>query len=539
MDIDRLVQLVIDRLQQQRPPIDRPQQRTPILNCPPTEFMRTNPPPSLQSPATWLRQRHDASKWIPARSTTTTARPTAGTRTVKPATTATTTTRTPNSTGRQHQGQQPAKQSTGRINQPAQRYNNSKFPHLVKSLYRHVQVKHHAQDIWTKVPKKILDMTAELCQFVAPPVPDNLLRKELDSLKTLITDRIQTIVQDHLARVAHSVNDQLGLLDRSNLAEAQSTAERQLRQNLGKKISPANLTTWLTEGTSLVGHTTVSKQPTPPRPTRLTTPPRPTTVRITTPISNRYQALVDLEEDNQANEPAMAMCTNTKESNKRKDLDSSSSSEPSPLTKRGAGENQGIAPDTPMAKPQGQRKNVHESVAKENWPEKVRNTAARTIIIADSNLRLTRESAVPKDTELHVFPGMKFRNATEIINALPKNTKLANIVVSCGINHRDDLHELTTGLQLLRMQDALKLHSTNNFFLGVSYGPHLTAQQTQAMEMLNQEAERMFEHMFIEQFRTTEVTMRSDNRTDIHHDQETVNAVFDSILETLLTLNLV
>jgi hypothetical protein len=232
------------------------------------------------------------------------------------------------------------------------------------------------------------------------------------------------------------------------------------------------------------------------------------------------------------------MCTETKETNKRKDRDRSSS-ESSPLNKRGpllSNPTTPTAPATPTNKKRG-NKIVHVSEPKEDWPTKLKDKLApttTTVILADSNMRLVNDKDIPRNTELHVFPGMKFKHATDLINILPRDSTLKTVVMSVGINHRDEVFDMTTGLQLVRMKEALdRRGSPNNYMLGVSFGTDLTLQQNEQMTRLNEEAEQMFQDNYITPFIPTEVTMRTANKLEIHHDQQTVNAVFDSILESL------
>jgi len=62
-------------------------------------------------------------------------------------------------------------------------------------------------------------------------------------------------------------------------------------------------------------------------------------------------------------------------------------------------------------------------------------TGTKTVVIADSNLKIVRN--IPTVCEVHAYPGMAFKHATEILTVTKLPTSVENIVVVIGINQRN------------------------------------------------------------------------------------------------------
>jgi len=96
----------------------------------------------------------------------------------------------------------------------------------------------------------------------------------------------------------------------------------------------------------------------------------------------------------------------------------------------------------------------------------------KTVVIADSNLRNT--SSIPTDWEVHVYPGIAFKHATEILTAFKLPTAVKNIVVVVGINQRSLSFIKTTTPAMSGLKKCLENHSTKTCLVsGISIGTNL------------------------------------------------------------------
>ena len=118
------------------------------------------------------------------------------------------------------------------------------------------------------------------------------------------------------------------------------------------------------------------------------------------------------------------------------------------------------------------------------------------LLLGDSDFRYVPDP--PSGWEIHAQPGAKFRHITAVLNGLRNTSELRFIVVSVGINHREDPHlpreEVGDMIRMLRefradavmqgvsistfmhlMQSALKVVGTARVLPGYIYSCKMLA----------------------------------------------------------------
>ena len=107
------------------------------------------------------------------------------------------------------------------------------------------------------------------------------------------------------------------------------------------------------------------------------------------------------------------------------------------------------------------------------------------VIIGDSNL-----SRIPPHTHIDIqidsYPGAKFQHITQILDKNPPNTHTKIVVLSLGINHRENLFESVTGsLQALHRKTLEKYPQATIYVPIINFSKHLAAPHQTLLTKLN------------------------------------------------------
>ena len=137
---------------------------------------------------------------------------------------------------------------------------NEDFPQMVKLLNRAVSVRHHSSN-WKSFPVHLSTQLDEVVQGVQPPAQNEEFNKELETITDQFKKDIVSAVQRHLTMVLYKTGEVLTKMDTLDLERAKSTASKQIKINLRKKISEPDLEHWMKLAADLVGtHPNVQKQ---------------------------------------------------------------------------------------------------------------------------------------------------------------------------------------------------------------------------------------------------------------------------------------
>jgi hypothetical protein len=140
---------------------------------------------------------------------------------------------------------------------PRAETNNQPFAHLVKTTYRHCQVRHH-QIIWAQLPRKISKYIDDTFDLITPPYPDNTLEDELKDLEEKLKKDIQRTIELHLQRAEVRVHGDLTSMDLTDMdpndkGKALEIAYRQLTSRHGHKMNHETRVRYLGEADQLLG----------------------------------------------------------------------------------------------------------------------------------------------------------------------------------------------------------------------------------------------------------------------------------------------
>ena len=154
------------------------------------------------------------------------------------------------------------------------------------------------------------------------------------------------------------------------------------------------------------------------------------------------------------------------------------------------------------------------------------------MVIGDSNLRFM--GGLPTNYQVAVMPGARFMHINEVVKALPKSSTFEHIVVAAGINHRDRDYNKETLPDLRTLVDSLRNSGKTAHFLGLSYNSKLAPEMKANLSHINKAAQSEFKHRFIQPLPDAKICTKPDG---IHHVQYTVNAIRESIIKHMTSLN--
>lgn len=172
---------------------------------------------------------------------------------------------------------------------------------------------------------------------------------------------------------------------------------------------------------------------------------------------------------------------------------------------------------------------IHTESNKSEWNLRPRSKA-RTIVIADSNFRYCNTNN--NDYEVHVYPGAYLSNACNILDSSILTDCVQDIVIAVGINHRSWNYEKSTAQYLRRLVSISKRVKQRVHFLGVSAPQLPTKTDNDNIVRLNREARDKFgSERFIAPIAQSHVSIRENDTSGIHHDQNTVSKIFGTIVD--------
>jgi hypothetical protein len=409
---------------------------------------------------------------------------------------------------------------------------NRDFSSIVKSGYRHCQIRHH-EAIWDELPRKIGRLFHEAFQTITPPYPDNELRRDFEQLETELQNSIRTTVQTHLKRARERNARELSHLNPDNKEKALEITYRQLSKNLGRKMSHEEKAKYLAEASNMITDNDARiNQPMQEKPTQIGE-------EETSTQSRQEETAMQNKPEEARTQEDIEITTNMEvETTTRKRTRSSPQTTARPIVERLNLEESPLqgadrCKKNRLGEPNnnGETRNaiVHQREIKTLWEIKpMENTD--TIIIGDSNL--TMASQIPENVEVHAFPGMLFQHATAVLNKLPKRNNKIKVILAVGINHRDwsweDLEPEMEGLHR-----TLTDVNADIYLAGVPLHNKLNTEQRGILTRLNNRMKEWQTGNFISPILAEDVEVSPTDRYRIHHTQETTNKVMQSFFDFL------
>ena len=357
----------------------------------------------------------------------------------------TTKSRPPNNTSTQHrsktQNQIPTRRARTQKppSPPTEKSNNPQFPELWRTIFKAVQIKHHLNN-WKETPSSIRKNLEDLTERINPPVPCQNTKKAIEQITKEAGERIRDAIEDHLTLKLASTRSHLHTLNPTDHEKAKTIATKHLKNRVGRKMDTKLLDLMIAEEMS-----------------HLNLPPNnnnnDTTAPPPTPSTNN---------DNPWREVA-------KRPGKRQRDESRS-----PPTFSVASRFEPIAmeeEETENADTEDPKKPRRKLIRPKNAGLHVLPETTKTLVITDSCFRPIPEQHVPDEWLLSITPGLKIREATMMVAHELKNPRVHTIIVSVGINNRDDTHKnIEKDLDhLQRMTEVATSKGVEIFFNTIAY----------------------------------------------------------------------
>lgn len=460
---------------------------------------------------------------------------------------------------------------------------NPIFAPLLKMLYRGTQLRHHANN-WGTLPNPVERRIHQLFEFLTPPVPTDEIKSELDSLMNSLKHDIRSTVLTHInTQIAiNNSNLKQATIQDDDREAARGLAEKVLRKQYGRKANQQHLDEWLAADMAIVGLS--NKKTIASDNTAATTPSvdesatvvlqaassedameaqdctqqnrkrRRDSTETAVPISNRFEVLTDEPEElNETTEtnPKKILATSPKNNKQniiitspKNDIQNAiiNTNDDSMVTEVAANHE---SEDTwSMTSSQcdallaSQKTTnslnhsttqphkaifIHENQPKSQWKLTVRNSPV-TVLLTDSNFRLSSNIPIPDDWEIHVYPGCTFMHATKLLRTAEIPSCVKDIVLAVGINNRGWNFTKSVKPDWNKMITQARSLKQNVHFLGVS-----TTNPCETIKTVNEEAKKQFGQKFIAPLPEDQVTIPSTDPHKIHHDKTTVAKIIDSI----------
>lgn len=112
----------------------------------------------------------------------------------------------------------------------------------------------------------------------------------------------------------------------------------------------------------------------------------------------------------------------------------------------------------------------HSPLDKTSWKVNLRPDT-RALIVSDSNFKFIGNSDMPPTMQLDCFSGANLINALPVIKGLPSG-QLDYLVVSIGINHKDEHFATRTAPAVIEFLDFCRLKAKEVIAVGISINPH-------------------------------------------------------------------
>lgn len=434
---------------------------------------------------------------------------------------------------------------------------NADFSTVIKSAYRHCQLRHH-EKIWQALPNKVEKMMKDAFDTITPPFPDDELRGEILKLKDETNHKIKELTQKHIERVLKKNEETLGRLNPEDKNQALRIVFRQLTKNL-TRMTPEEKDQFLTEADdkltggrgnsggnsggnlegNLEGNSSTEDKNKEKETEEIAMETLDANRKRVREEANRTDTRDDVEGDNDdnseeegaaarrpaPNNPTKKPC-NTKSPKDKQFIHSSILRPEVPTLETLTQKTGGVSDMNPT--------NIHRVgnqgiETKSDWMiQPLEDTFA--LIIGDSNLKLAK--AVPAGYETHVFPGLNLDHATILLTKLQKLTTPLKIAVSVGINNRDTPPmELDILIQKILTASTTGPHEV--LMTGVPISGTQSREQDNNIKYLNDGLEKAFGEWYVGPIPQGEITISKADLYQIHHTQETTDKVMKSILSFL------
>ena len=176
---------------------------------------------------------------------------------------------------------------------------------------------------------------------------------------------------------------------------------------------------------------------------------------------------------------------------------------------------------------------VH-SKTKEHWDMNVpRDT--KVLVIGDSNLSQVNESTIPKDCQVVVYPGAKFKDIETLAITHLSNIKLKNIVLHVGAAHWED--ETSSVRKAIKgLEKSLYGKADRITFCGVPITDELDSKEVSCLQEVNRIISKTG-YEYLQPPDSKDLRIRPDNKYGYVYDPVSTETLFTRIVKHVSPLN--
>jgi hypothetical protein len=392
---------------------------------------------------------------------------------------------------------------------------NEDFHKVCKASFRYVQLAHHSSN-WQSLPKGIATALSRVVGNICPPMPTTEFKNELAALATEFSDKICRTVEKHLTATKVATEQELIKLNDKDVLKAGLVVEKQLNHRLGKKMTESRRNSLLNEAIGMVG---MAKKATSGanRPAQIPSGTEPRSPRRTRSGKQLFSEAV-------AGTPKT----------KRPDTHTDSPRSLPDMDTRGDIEGDEGQPHRQCSQPcpkvfKGPINRTHSKTDSDKLHFDVKK-GVRVLIIGDSEVQ--NLSNLPNAFQVESFRGARFPWLTDVVKELELPDSVEHIILSAGINHRDQDFQKVVVPQFDTCVDALLHTGRKIHFLGVDVPISFTEEQDSVMTELNHRA-----HRKLKLYIPPEVDRVTTIADGLHYDERTLSDITDRILSHFDNLN--
>ena len=187
-------------------------------------------------------------------------------------------------------------------------------------------------------------------------------------------------------------------------------------------------------------------------------------------------------------------------------------------------------PSPPTSSTLPPRYSLHSGNDKASWKVDLRPDTL-SLIISDSNFKHLSESDIPAHVQLESFSGANYRNTLNLISKLPDN-RLDNLVISIGINHKDELFKTRTAPAMTIFMETCAGKAREITAVGVSINPYLAEAHRDNLSEINNRLQHITHNKYVKPLSSHQI---NTGRDMVHYTRETQLDILHRILQQVNT----
>lgn len=421
------------------------------------------------------------------------------------------------------------------------RSDNINFASVCKVLYRSVQLEHHL-DNWKQLPEKLSKRLQSFVADIKPPMVDDLLKAKLARVTEEYGRLLCGIVRQHLEEKAALNDVDASGYSSEDVYRAKLVAEGYVNTRLGNKINPERKGQLLEQAVRKIG-TLVGMQPA----TSNSATAAASSSAAVDQDGFQQQRKRKVTAGGSASQPVRSNPPHQVSLNNTFNILRNVITDGNVITDDEDDDDTFVVESPEQVQAQKKTKTsvlpgltlnkevvIHSSKLKDKW-EITAAPDTRVLVIGDSNLRNADASKVPRDWEMHAFPGAKYQHVTEIAKKQFGTGNLRHIVIQVGINHRDD-NDVFTNDCLKKLEQELEDRAPYITFCGIPTAATMDAGMKGRIHNTNDVIKKTA-FMYLTPPKENEVRILPEDRWGIHHDQESTDSIVSGIVRHVESLN--